>query len=56
VQKHIDHRHEWSDFRTPDFERMDKEIKHKIIFDGRNLFDFPKMNERGYQYVSIGRC
>jgi UDPglucose 6-dehydrogenase len=46
---------EWSEFRTPDFERMGKEIKHKIIFDGRNLFNVAKMNELGYHYESIGR-
>jgi hypothetical protein len=38
---------EWSESRTPDFERMEKEIKHKIIFDGRNLFDVYKMRELG---------
>ena len=47
---------EWSEFRTPDFELMDKEIKHKIIFDGRNLFDVYKMRELGYHYESIGRA
>jgi UDPglucose 6-dehydrogenase len=47
---------EWSEFRTPDFERMGKEIKHKIIFDGRNLFDVQKMKELGYYYESIGRA
>jgi UDPglucose 6-dehydrogenase len=46
---------EWSEFRTPDFERMEKEIKHKIIFDGRNLFNVYKMRELGYHYESIGR-
>jgi UDPglucose 6-dehydrogenase len=46
---------EWSEFRTPDFERMGKEIKHKIIFDGRNLFDVNKMREIGYHYVCVGR-
>ncbi len=46
---------EWSEFRTPDFERMEKEIKHKIIFDGRNLFDVFKMRKSGYNYQSIGR-
>jgi len=47
---------EWSEFRTPDFERMEKELKHKIIFDGRNLFDVAKMSELGYHYKSIGRA
>jgi UDPglucose 6-dehydrogenase len=46
---------EWGEFRTPDFERMGKVIKHKIIFDGRNLFDVYKMRELGYHYESIGR-
>jgi UDPglucose 6-dehydrogenase len=46
---------EWSEFRTPDFERMAKEIKRKIIFDGRNLFDVHQMRELGYHYESIGR-
>ncbi len=46
---------EWSEFRTPDFERIEKAIKHKIIFDGRNLFDVNKITELGYHYESIGR-
>ncbi len=47
---------EWSEFRTPDFERMENEIKHEIIFDGRNLFDVYKMITLGYHYESIGRA
>ncbi len=46
---------EWSEFRAPDFERMDREIKHKVIFDGRNLFDRYKMKDLEYHYESIGR-
>ena len=47
---------EWSEFRTPDFERMEQLMaNNKIIFDGRNLFDVSKMNELGYHYESIGR-
>jgi UDPglucose 6-dehydrogenase len=47
---------EWSEFRTPDFERMEQLMaKNKIIFDGRNLFDVSKMNELGYHYENIGR-
>jgi len=47
---------EWSEFRTPDFERIEKEIKNKIIFDGRNLFEVSKMKELGYHYESVGRA
>jgi UDPglucose 6-dehydrogenase len=47
---------EWSEFRTPDFERMDVALnENKIIFDGRNLFEIDKMREMRYYYVSIGR-
>ena len=45
-----------NEFRTPVFELIDKEIKHKIIFDGRNLIDVYKMVELGYHYESIGRA
>jgi UDPglucose 6-dehydrogenase len=48
---------EWSEFRTPDFERMEELMaKNKIIFDGRNLFEVSKMSELGYHYESIGRA
>jgi UDPglucose 6-dehydrogenase len=47
---------EWSEFRTPDFERMGQTLQcNKIIFDGRNLFEVAKMKELGYHYESIGR-
>jgi UDPglucose 6-dehydrogenase len=28
---------EWPQFRTPDFDKMAKLLKEKVIFDGRNL-------------------
>jgi UDPglucose 6-dehydrogenase len=47
---------EWSEFRTPDFDRMDLVLDgNKIVFDGRNLFEVNKMEELGYHYESIGR-
>jgi len=46
---------EWSEFRTPDFERMSTLLPSKLIFDGRNLFDLAKMKQLGYLYISIGR-
>ncbi|MGC4102036.1 UDP-glucose dehydrogenase family protein [Ferruginibacter sp.] len=46
---------EWSEFRTPDFDRITKLLKHKAIFDGRNLFDLKHMEEMGFYYVSVGR-
>ncbi len=46
---------EWSEFRTPDFNKISTLLKNKAIFDGRNLFDLKQMEDLGYHYVSIGR-
>jgi UDPglucose 6-dehydrogenase len=46
---------EWSEFRTPDFERIGQLVLSKVIFDGRNLFEVAKLQQLGYQYISIGR-
>ena len=46
---------EWNEFRTPDFLKIVKHLKSKVIFDGRNLFDIAAMGELGFHYESIGR-
>lgn len=46
---------EWPQFRTPDFDRMETLLKNKVIFDGRNLYELPQMQELGYTYYSVGR-
>ncbi len=46
---------EWSEFRTPDFQKISSMLKNKAIFDGRNLFDLVQLEDLGYHYVSIGR-
>ena len=46
---------EWSEFRTPDFEKIAERMKAKVIFDGRNVFDLGQMKELGFYYESIGR-
>lgn len=46
---------EWGIFRNPDFQRMAKLMKDKVIFDGRNLFDVDEMTDKGFYYNSIGR-
>jgi UDPglucose 6-dehydrogenase len=46
---------EWGLFRTPDFDRIKKLLKNKVIFDGRNLYDLPMMRDKGFHYESIGR-
>ncbi|MCP9753199.1 UDP-glucose/GDP-mannose dehydrogenase family protein [Ferruginibacter sp. HRS2-29] len=46
---------EWNEFRTPDFDRISKTLKNKVIFDGRNLFDLEQVSKLGYHYESVGR-
>ena len=46
---------EWPIFRTPEFDKLSKSLKNKVIFDGRNLYDLKQMQELGYTYFSIGR-
>ncbi len=46
---------EWSEFRTPDFERINTTLLNKAIFDGRNLFDVTFITDMGYHYESVGR-
>jgi UDPglucose 6-dehydrogenase len=46
---------EWSEFRTPDFERMKAVMRAPVVFDGRNVFDPEEMKELGFSYYGIGR-
>ena len=46
---------EWSEFRTPDFNRIKSLLVNPVIFDGRNLFDTAVMEECGFHYESVGR-
>ena len=46
---------EWSVFRSPDFNKMGRLLKHKVIFDGRNLYSPDKVKQYGFHYYSIGR-
>jgi len=45
---------EWPEFRVPNFTEVDKRLKAKIIFDGRNIFDSSEMKKMGYDYYCIG--
>lgn len=47
---------EWNEFRTPDFLKIVKKLKKKVIFDGRNLFDISAIADLGFHYESIGRA
>ena len=46
---------EWKSFRVPDFEQLQLELKDKVIFDGRNLYDPTRVEAMGLAYYGIGR-
>ncbi|MBX9851649.1 MAG: UDP-glucose/GDP-mannose dehydrogenase family protein [Cytophagaceae bacterium] len=46
---------EWSEFRSPDFKKIENYMNDKVVFDGRNLFEPEQMKELGFHYESIGR-
>lgn len=45
---------EWPEFRSPNFKVMQKLLRGKVIFDGRNIFDLSEMSELGFDYYCIG--
>ena len=46
---------EWKNFRAPDFDFIQAQLKESILFDGRNMFEPKQMESKGIQYFSIGR-
>lgn len=46
---------EWSEFRNPKFDVIADKLKNKAIFDGRNLYEPSRLEEKGFFYKSIGR-
>jgi len=45
---------EWTEFRVLNYEKM-KTMRHKIIFDGRNIYDPKELHAHGFEYYGIGR-
>ena len=46
---------EWKQFRSPDFEQLSGQLKDKVIFDGRNMYEPKFVKHAGLQYYAIGR-
>lgn len=46
---------EWPEFRMPNFRILEKLMKTKTIFDGRNIYEPEEMKEINFNYYSIGR-
>ncbi len=46
---------EWAPFREPDFEKIMRELKKPVIFDGRNLYNPERLRKMGFDYICVGR-
>jgi UDPglucose 6-dehydrogenase len=46
---------EWPEFRSPNFDKMSQMMKHKAIFDGRNIYEPSDVLGYGFYYDCIGR-
>ncbi len=45
---------EWSEFRILDFDKVKREMKKAVIFDGRNIYNREEANAHGIDYFPIG--
>jgi UDPglucose 6-dehydrogenase len=46
---------EWPEFRVLNYNVLEKLMREKVIFDGRNIYDAEELQEHGFTYYSIGR-
>jgi UDPglucose 6-dehydrogenase len=46
---------DWDEFKAPDLDRLASIMKHKAIFDGRNLLRRQALGSRGFHYECVGR-
>jgi UDP-glucose 6-dehydrogenase len=46
---------EWKRFMAPNFDQLVSALRHKLIVDGRNLYDTERLADLGWTYYAIGR-
>ena len=46
---------EWKEFRSPDFDTLQRLLKAPLIFDGRNLYEPDVVRGAGFRHFAIGR-
>ncbi len=45
---------EWRQFKSPDWELLRTELRDRVIFDGRNIYDPKRTVREGFTYYGIG--
>ncbi|MBI3980826.1 UDP-glucose/GDP-mannose dehydrogenase family protein [Candidatus Microgenomates bacterium] len=46
---------EWNEFKQADLEKVKKQLKKPVIFDGRNIYEAKKVKELGFEYYGTGK-
>jgi UDPglucose 6-dehydrogenase len=46
---------EWNEFRQPDWARLGRVMKTRVVLDGRNVWDPAKARAAGFTYYGVGR-
>lgn len=45
---------EWTEFRSPDWEKIGGKMKERLVFDGRNIYDKGDLQKAGFAYFGVG--
>lgn len=46
---------EWDEFRNVSFAELGKNMQHKMVFDGRNIYEPELVREEGFEYCGVGK-
>jgi UDPglucose 6-dehydrogenase len=47
---------EWPEFKMPDWADIERRVKARVVFDGRNIYEPAQLRARGFTYKGIGRA
>ena len=46
---------EWNEFRNPSWALLQRTMRGRVVFDGRNIWDPERVRQAGFEYTGIGR-
>jgi UDPglucose 6-dehydrogenase len=46
---------EWPEFKMPDWADIERRVRSRVVFDGRNIWEPAALRARGFVYSGIGR-
>jgi UDPglucose 6-dehydrogenase len=46
---------EWKEFRLPRWDAVARSMRHRLVLDGRNIYDADDLHQMGFEYHCIGK-